>query len=323
MAHDSDLFNRWQAANDYATRTLIHLVARRAKRQALGQGARPTPTRSAPSSPTTSSSRPIVAELLRLPTEADIAREIAPQRRSRPRSMRRGASSCGWSAPRSATTSSGSISATPTRARSRPTPPSAGRRALRNAALDAARRARHAGRPQAAARALSPRHQHDRRGARAVSDRRPAGCPSATRRWPASTSAGRTTTSSSTPGSPRRRSSPRSAHARPRQGADAASAVRADRAQQGARADRQLRRWPIPSQFNRARRRGLSVPRRAGAGDREVQPADRRPPARRLPQLARARAGAPASSPARSLQGIAKTEGLSRDVYEIASKMIE
>ncbi len=75
MAHDSDLFNRWQAANSYATRTLVQIVAalkegRRSSRgaayaRALGASIRDDKLESA-----------YRAELLKLPTQSDIAREI-------------------------------------------------------------------------------------------------------------------------------------------------------------------------------------------------------------------------------------------------------
>jgi aminopeptidase N len=76
MVHDGDLYNRWQAATDYATRTLIHLVRARAsgKRSAKGMGYAHAlkevieDTRLEPA---------YLAEMLRLPTESDIAREIA------------------------------------------------------------------------------------------------------------------------------------------------------------------------------------------------------------------------------------------------------
>jgi aminopeptidase N len=76
MVHDSDLYNRWQAATDYAMRTLIHLVRARAagKRSAKGSGyaaalkAVITDSRLEPA---------YLAEMLRLPSESDIAREIA------------------------------------------------------------------------------------------------------------------------------------------------------------------------------------------------------------------------------------------------------
>ncbi len=75
MVHDSDLFNRWQAVNDYATRTVIHLVRARmaGKRSSKGLGfaqALAVILRDAALDPA------YVAELLRLPSEADIAREL-------------------------------------------------------------------------------------------------------------------------------------------------------------------------------------------------------------------------------------------------------
>jgi aminopeptidase N len=75
MANDSDLFNRWQAANDYATRTLIHLVRTReaGKRSSRGQGY----ARALGATIGDERLEPAYrAELLRLPSEGDIAREI-------------------------------------------------------------------------------------------------------------------------------------------------------------------------------------------------------------------------------------------------------
>ena len=75
MANDSDLFNRWQAANDYATRLLLQLVKKADERaiarvttfaEALGATLARDDLEPA-----------YLAELLKLPTEADIARECA------------------------------------------------------------------------------------------------------------------------------------------------------------------------------------------------------------------------------------------------------
>ncbi len=75
MANDSDLFNRWQAANTYATRTLTQIV------EALKQGKRTTRGVSyAKALGATIADQALEpayrAELLKLPTQADIAREI-------------------------------------------------------------------------------------------------------------------------------------------------------------------------------------------------------------------------------------------------------
>jgi aminopeptidase N len=76
MAHDSDLFNRWQAANELATRTLIHLVkaGREERRSAQGQAYAKALSATIRNDVLEPAYR---AELLRLPSEADIAREIA------------------------------------------------------------------------------------------------------------------------------------------------------------------------------------------------------------------------------------------------------
>jgi aminopeptidase N len=76
MVHDTDLYNRWQATTDYAMRTLIHLVRAReaGKRSSKGSGfaaalkAVITDDKLEPA---------YLAELLRLPSESDVAREIA------------------------------------------------------------------------------------------------------------------------------------------------------------------------------------------------------------------------------------------------------
>ncbi len=76
MVHDGDPYNRWQAASDYAMRTLIHLVRAReaGKRSSKGAAyvaALKTIIADEKLEPA------YVAELLRLPSESDIAREIA------------------------------------------------------------------------------------------------------------------------------------------------------------------------------------------------------------------------------------------------------
>ena len=76
MANDSDLFNRWQAANDYAMRTLIQLVEARVAGKRSSRGL--SYARALGATIANQSLEPAYrAELLRLPTEADIARVIA------------------------------------------------------------------------------------------------------------------------------------------------------------------------------------------------------------------------------------------------------
>jgi len=75
MANDSDLFNRWQAANEYATRSLLHLVRMRqtGRRPRRGLGY----ARALGASLGDETLEPAYrAELLRLPSEGDIAREL-------------------------------------------------------------------------------------------------------------------------------------------------------------------------------------------------------------------------------------------------------
>jgi aminopeptidase N len=78
MANDSDLFNRWQAANSFATRTIVDFV------KAKGKGKRASPgagRRLAKALGATILSEELApayrAELLKLPTQADIARVVA------------------------------------------------------------------------------------------------------------------------------------------------------------------------------------------------------------------------------------------------------
>ncbi|MFV0367766.1 MAG: aminopeptidase N, partial [Hyphomicrobiaceae bacterium] len=75
MANDSDLFNRWQAANTYATRNIIQIVEalKSGKRSSRGVGF----AKAVGASITDESLEPAYrAELLKLPSQADIAREI-------------------------------------------------------------------------------------------------------------------------------------------------------------------------------------------------------------------------------------------------------
>jgi aminopeptidase N len=75
MAHDADLFNRWQAANAYAMRSLIAIVGglREGKRPARGTAFAKTLGLAIADRDLDPAYR---AELLRLPSQADVAREI-------------------------------------------------------------------------------------------------------------------------------------------------------------------------------------------------------------------------------------------------------
>jgi aminopeptidase N len=75
MAHDSDLFNRWQAANSYATRTLLQVTAAfdAGKRSARGAGFAKALGHTVADEALEPAYR---AELLKLPSQADVAREI-------------------------------------------------------------------------------------------------------------------------------------------------------------------------------------------------------------------------------------------------------
>ena len=76
MVHDSDLYNRWQAATDFATRTLIQLVQARQSGKRSGKGgAYAAALRHVLADGKLEPA--YLAEMLRLPSESDIAREIA------------------------------------------------------------------------------------------------------------------------------------------------------------------------------------------------------------------------------------------------------
>ena len=75
MAHDSDLFNRWQAANTYATRTIVQIVGALAEGKRSGRGA--GFARALGEIVRSDSLEPAYrAEVLKLPSQSDIAREI-------------------------------------------------------------------------------------------------------------------------------------------------------------------------------------------------------------------------------------------------------
>ncbi len=76
MANDSDLFNRWQAANTYAIRALVEMVKARPPGRPPERGL--AYARALGATIGLESLEPAYrAELLRLPSEADVAREIA------------------------------------------------------------------------------------------------------------------------------------------------------------------------------------------------------------------------------------------------------
>jgi aminopeptidase N len=76
MANDADLFARWQATVDYATRILVQLAKSREPKSHLAR-ARTFAQALAPSLRDPGLSESYRAELMRLPTESDIARTIA------------------------------------------------------------------------------------------------------------------------------------------------------------------------------------------------------------------------------------------------------
>ncbi len=76
MANDKDLFNRWQAANTYAMRTLVQIVGSLHDGKRSGRGTAYAKALGLAISDTTLDPA-YRAELLRLPSQSDVAREIA------------------------------------------------------------------------------------------------------------------------------------------------------------------------------------------------------------------------------------------------------
>jgi aminopeptidase N len=75
MANDSDLFNRWQAANSFATRTLVEIVKLLAQGKPAARGQ--AYAKALGAALATGTLEPAyMAELLKLPTQADVARVI-------------------------------------------------------------------------------------------------------------------------------------------------------------------------------------------------------------------------------------------------------
>jgi aminopeptidase N len=78
MANDSDLFNRWQAANSFATRTIVDLVKTLAKGKRAAPAAGRRLAKALGATVLSDQLEPAYrAELLKLPTQADIARVVA------------------------------------------------------------------------------------------------------------------------------------------------------------------------------------------------------------------------------------------------------
>ena len=81
MANDSDLFNRWQAANSYAARTLVESVGGLASGKKSNRGLRYA--RALGSALGGDGLEPAYrAEMFKLPTQADVARDHRQERRS-------------------------------------------------------------------------------------------------------------------------------------------------------------------------------------------------------------------------------------------------
>src|SRR5262249_15069941 len=75
MASDSDLFNRWQAANNYAMRTLVDNVRVLAGKKGTAKGSRYAKALGAAIA-SEALEPAYCAELLKLPSQADVARVI-------------------------------------------------------------------------------------------------------------------------------------------------------------------------------------------------------------------------------------------------------
>ncbi len=133
MANDSDLFNRWQAANSYATRTIVQIVS------ALAEGKRSTRgagfARALGEIIRSDALEPAYrAEVLKLPSQSDVARELG--RNVDPGHIARAHSQLARLVGRTlGDTLEALYSDMAGRGRFSPDAASAGRRALRNATL--------------------------------------------------------------------------------------------------------------------------------------------------------------------------------------------
>ena len=205
MASDSDLFNRWQAANSYAARTLVEAVAHLAsgKKSNRRPALRARPRLGAAGR--RRSSRPTAPSCSSCPTQADVARIIG--KNVDPALVHRAHRGLmkliGKTLGRQLEDLYAEMDATGPFS---PDAQSAGRRALRNAALTLLTARGTPGRHRPPRQALRHGHQHDGPRACALPARLP-------RRRRGQAGAGRLlrelaerTTSSSTPGLPRRRS---------------------------------------------------------------------------------------------------------------------
>ena len=286
MANDSDLFNRWQAANSYASRTLVEAVAALASGKKSDRGLRYA--RALGAALGGDGLEPAYrAELLKLPTQADVARIIGKNvdpalvHRAHRALMKLIGKTLGDQLEDlyAEMDETGPFS---------PDAESAGRRALRNAALtlltargtpaDIARLTRHyanASNMTDRAHALFAPHLY-RGGAeakRALVDFYES--------WQADNVVIDTWFAAQA-------QSPLAGTLVAGQGADPPPAVLADGPEQGARPHRHLR-LDQPGAVQPARRRRLCLPGRSGAGARPHEPADRRPPAGRATLLAHPR----------------------------------
>ena len=289
MAGDSDLFNRWQAANSFATRTLVEIAGILAQGKQTSRGARYVKALGA--AITGDALEPAYrAELLKLPTQADVARVIG--RNVDPalihRAHRRLSKLIGTHAralARGSLRRDGGNRALLARRRERRPPQPAQRRAHAIAG------ARDAGGCPAARQALLQGDEHDGSGARPAPAcrlrrrRRRAGARRLLRPLQGRSRRHRYLVCRTGAVAARR-------HAAQGRGAHPAPALCADRAQQGARPHRHVRHGQSRA-VQPARRSGLPLRRRPGAGARPHQPADRRPHARCVPQLAGAGDGSP------------------------------
>ena len=285
MTSDGDLFNRWQAANTYATRTLAALTRALAQGKPTAQGLRYAKALGA--AMTGDALDPAYcAELLRLPTQADVARVIG--KNVDPQLIYRAHRRLAGQIGRTLGARLEAIYAEMTDDLPfSPDPASAGRRALRNAALTllTARRTPHDIR-RLSQHYSSATNMTDRahalfllateggaEGTRALADfhKRWKGDHVVIDTWFAAQA-----------------QSPRAGTLKTVKALDARPTVPTHRSQQGARAGRHVRgRQPCAVQS--ARWRGLRVCRRRGAAARQVKSASCGSNGRRLPQLASTR----------------------------------
>ena len=297
--HDSDPFNRWQAAQTYATNLLTAAARDGADRSCAGAR---TPRVSPQALGATARDAALLpayrAEFLKLPSESDIARELGRDVDTDAVHRARETLRARRSATRSRETLAELYESSRRAGPIRRIPQSAGLRALRSAALDLLVATGEAVRDRARRTALPRGVQHDRRHRGALHPVAARGSRRATPRSTISTRAGRTSRSCSTNGSRCRRG---------RRGANSVETVRAllSHPKFSLKNPNRIRALigsfvhANPDRLQPRRRRRLPAPRRAGARDRRFQPARGGAAARRLRELAHPRARSARPAPRR------------------------